>query len=61
MRRSSPYGRIPLPRRLSVYLDEFSFYSLEDMAEELYGGNLAMTARALITKGLEEWDAREVA
>ena len=60
MRRSSPHGSIPVPHLVSVGLDDFTYYSLKDMANECYRGNISRTIRECVKKALEEWDKGHV-
>lgn len=59
MKRRTPMGEVPLQHRISVKIDTFTHQSLQDMATELYDGNVARTVRAIVVKALEEWDAGE--
>ena len=43
---------------LDVWLDEFTFSSLVDLAEEQYEGCLSRAGRDIIKKALAEWDDR---
>lgn len=46
-------------KKIQTHLDEFTYQSLQDMAVELYAGNVSMAVRNILKKALEEWDKEE--